>query len=151
MLTFDARFTLRLTTKGERRMSDDWIQETVKRIRQAEAEKKRRESFEMMREQKLGAAGFDMFSELQKHLKNAVTKLNEKLGSQRLTVGPTRYDEMSIEGTGETRLYLKFEDDSHRLEVDISRSGRSEDSQSSWLQRRWRSAFSSTKIEPLQL
>jgi len=125
MLTFDARFTLRLTTKGERHMSDQWIEGTIKRIRDAEEEKKRRENFEYMREQKLGAAGFEMFSALQKHLTNAVKQINEKLGTKRLTFGPTRYDEMEIEGVKDTRLHLKFDDDSHRIKLYVSRDGHS--------------------------
>lgn len=122
MLTFDARLTLRLsTTKGDDHMSDQWIQETVKRIRDAEEEKKRRENFEYMREQKLNSAGFKIFEELQKHIKDGVTKLNEKLGTQRLSLGTTRYDEMTVEGANETELFVKFNDDAHYLEVDVSR------------------------------
>ena len=129
MLTFDARFTLRLTTKGDRRMSDQWIQGTAKRIRDAEAEKKRREDFEMMRERKLSNAGLDMFTELRQHLKDAVAKLNEHLKEKRLTLGRNSYDEIEVEGGRDASLCLKFDDDAHRLEVDMSSGSHSQTKQ----------------------
>jgi len=110
-------------------MSDQWIQETVKRIRDAEEEKKRRENFEYMREQKLNSAGFKMFEELQKQIKDGVTKLNEKLGTQRLSLGATRYDEMTAAGANETQLFVKFNDDAHYLEADVSRGNSSNKTQ----------------------
>jgi hypothetical protein len=104
-------------------MSDQWIQETVKRIKESDEEKKRRMSYEMMREQKLGSAGLEMFAELQKSIKAAIEQLDSHfaLTAKRLKVGRATYDEMEIEGAhSDHNLFLKFNSDLNHLDVDLS-------------------------------
>jgi hypothetical protein len=123
MLTFDVRLTLRLT-KGDRSMSDEWIETAAKRIKQAEEDKKRRESFELMRAGKISARGLGMFGELQEVLKAAVQKLNEHFPDKekRLTVEGIRHNAITIHGSrSEASLELNYDADVDELNYDLSK------------------------------
>src|SRR5258705_5850854 len=85
MLSFDAKLVLRLSSrpkglmKGEEVMSDEWVSDTVKRIKQHEEDKRRSENYALLREQQIAAREDKLFEELQKVLKTTVAKLNERL------------------------------------------------------------------------
>lgn len=96
MLTFDARLTLSLTTKGDRPMSDEWINTIVARMNQHHEETARAEKYALLREQQIGIHEFTLFQELQETVKSAVAKINQRVPGKQLSVGSTPYDRLEV-------------------------------------------------------
>jgi hypothetical protein len=126
MLSFDAKLVLRLSSrpkvlmKGEETMSDEWIADTIKRIKQSEEDKRRRESYALLREQKLAAHEYKLFEELQKLLKATVTKLNEQLPAteKRFDI-KTSWDSIELIGPRELSFDIKHDSDAHQLQLEL--------------------------------
>ena len=124
MLSFDAKLVLRLSSrhkgsmKGEEIMSDEWVSDTVKRIRQHEEDKRRSEDYALLREQKFGAHEDNLFTELQKVLKATIEKLNEQLpassAKKRYDI-KTTYNAIELIGPHELSFDIEQDSDTHQL------------------------------------
>src|SRR5688572_30529581 len=115
MLTFDARLTLRLTGRRERVMSDQWIEAQVKRIKDREEQKRRTESYELLKEQQIAAREYDLFREVEEAIKVAIERLNQHF-PKRFVVGRVHYEEMEISTSlPDVALKLRHEAEGHAL------------------------------------
>ena len=126
MLSFDAKLVLRLSSrpkglmKGEEIMSDEWIESTVKRIKQHEEDQRRTKDYELLRETKIGRAEGGLFEELQKTLKATIEKLNERFpGSEKRYGIKTRWDEIELTGPHELSFDIKHDSDKHELDLSL--------------------------------
>jgi hypothetical protein len=128
MISFDAKLVLRISSrakgsmKGEENMSDEWISDTVKRIKQSEEDKRRRESYALLREQKLASHEDKLFEELGKVLKAAVAKLNEQLpgtGAEKRFDIKTSWDSIELIGPRELSFDIKHDSDAHELHLEL--------------------------------
>ena len=128
MLSFDAKLILHISSrpkglmKEETSMSDEWISDTVKRIKQHEEDKRRSENYALLREQKFGAHEDKLFDELQKVLKTTIAKLNEQLpgtgNAKRLDI-KTSWDSIELIGPRELSFDIKHDSDSHELHLEL--------------------------------
>lgn len=128
MLSFDAKLVLRLSSRskglvrGEESMSDEWITDAVKRIKQSEEDKRRRENYALLREQKMGAHEDKLFEELAKVLKAAVAKLNEQLpgtGAEKRFDIKSSWNSIELIGPRELSFDIKHDSDAHELHLEL--------------------------------
>jgi hypothetical protein len=122
MLTFDARLTLRLTTKGDRNMSDAWIRTTITRMNQAAEDKRNAEKYALLKSQQIDAREDDLFTELQGTIKGAVEKINQGVAGKCLTLGTASYNEIEINTSmPDVYLSLRYESDKHALQYSLQK------------------------------
>ena len=97
-------------------MSDEWIAATVTRIKQSEEDKRQKEKYALLREQKFYSNEDKLFEELQTILKATIAKLNEQLPEKpkRFDI-KTRYDEIELVGPNELSFDIKQDSKGHEL------------------------------------
>jgi len=103
-------------------MSDEWIETSVKQIKEADKERRRRDELEMHRADKLGAHEGAMWKALVKSLKATAEKFNANFpyeGTKHLTFEDERSDSIAVVSGRDVSMRLSMDSELHSINYDV--------------------------------